>query len=73
LLKLNPALNPQQEVFTSQALRDGRFITGADASGAETGHMTAERWQATYEQLKSLGILNGPVDPAGAYSLKFVE
>jgi NitT/TauT family transport system substrate-binding protein len=73
LLKLNPALNPQQEVFTAQALRDGRFITGTDASGAQTGHMTAERWQATYEQLKSLGILSGNVDPATTYSLKFVQ
>jgi len=73
LLKLNPALNPQQEIFTAQALRDGGFITGGDASGAQTGRMTAERWQATYEQLKSLGILSGPVNPASAYSLKFVQ
>jgi len=73
LLKLNPALNPQQEAFTAQALRDGGFITGGDDSGAQTGHMTAERWQTTYEQLKSLGILSGPVDPAGAYSLNFVK
>jgi NitT/TauT family transport system substrate-binding protein len=73
LLKLNPALNPQQEVFTAQALKDGKFITGDDFTGAQTGRMTTERWQATYEQLKSLGILSRPVDPAGAYSLKFVE
>jgi NitT/TauT family transport system substrate-binding protein len=73
LLKLNPALNPQQEAFTAQALRDRGFITGGDASGAHTGHMAAKRWQATYEQLKSLGILGGPVDPATTYSLKFVQ
>jgi NitT/TauT family transport system substrate-binding protein len=73
LLKLNPALNPQQEVFTAEALRDGGFITGGDVSGAKTGRMTPERWQATYEQLKSLGILSGPVDPGSAYSLKFVQ
>jgi NitT/TauT family transport system substrate-binding protein len=73
LLKLNPVLNPQQEAFTAQALREGEFITGGDPSGAQTGHMTAERWQATYEQLKSLGILSGSVDPASAYSLAFVK
>ena len=73
LLKLNPALNAQQEAFTAQALGDGGFITGGDASGAQTGHMTAERWQATYDQLKSLGILNGSIDPTTAYSLKFVQ
>jgi hypothetical protein len=33
--------------------------------------MEAARWQASYEQLKALGILHGPVDPAATYSLKF--
>ncbi len=72
LLKLNPALNPAQESYTAQALRDGGFITGGDSSGAQTGRMTAARWQTSYEQLKSLGILHGPIDPTTAYSLKFV-
>jgi NitT/TauT family transport system substrate-binding protein len=72
LLKLNPALNPAQEAYTAQALRDGGFITGGDVTGAQTGHMTAARWQSTYEQLNSLGILSSPVDPAITYSLKFV-
>jgi NitT/TauT family transport system substrate-binding protein len=74
LLKLNPALNPAQEAYTAQALRDGGFITG-DANGVtgdQTGQMTAARWQASYDQLKSLGILAGPFDPGTAYSLKFL-
>jgi NitT/TauT family transport system substrate-binding protein len=32
LLKLNPALNPAQEAYSAQALRDGGFITGSDPS-----------------------------------------
>jgi NitT/TauT family transport system substrate-binding protein len=72
LLKLNPALNQTQEAYTAQALRDGGFITGGDLSGAQTGRMTAARWQTSYEQLKSLGILHGPIEPSTAYSLKFV-
>jgi NitT/TauT family transport system substrate-binding protein len=72
LLKLNPALNPAQETYTAQALRDGGFVTGTDPASDQTGHMTAARWQATYEQLKSLGILHGPVDPTVAYTLKFI-
>ncbi|MGD0629673.1 MAG: ABC transporter substrate-binding protein [Terracidiphilus sp.] len=72
LLKLNPALNPAQEAYSAQALRDGAFITGSDP-GAQTGQMIAARWQALYEQLKALGILHGPVDPATAYSLSFVR
>ena len=73
LIKLNPALNPAQEAYTAQALRDGGFITGGDPSGAQTGHMTAARWQTSYEQLKSLGTLHGPVDPATTYALNFVQ
>lgn len=73
LLKLNPALNPAQEAYSAQALKDGGFITGSDPGGAQTGKMTAERWQTLYEQLKSLGILRGPVDPTTTYTLKFVQ
>jgi NitT/TauT family transport system substrate-binding protein len=72
LLKLNPALNPAQEAYTAQALRDGAFVTGSGASGEQTGHMTAARWQSSYSQLKSLGILHGPLDPTTAYTLKFI-
>jgi NitT/TauT family transport system substrate-binding protein len=73
LLKLNPSLNPAQEAYTAQALRDGSFITGGDPTGAQIGHMTAARWQTNYDQLKSLGILHGPVDPAATYMLNFVQ
>lgn len=73
LLKLNPALNPEQEAYTAQALRDGAFITGDDPTGAQTGRMSAARWNAGYQQLKSLGILEGPLDPATAYSLQFAQ
>jgi NitT/TauT family transport system substrate-binding protein len=72
LLTLNPALNPAQEAYTAQALRDGGFVTAGDGSGAHVGRMTAERWQAGYEQLKSLGIVKESFDPASAYSLKFL-
>jgi NitT/TauT family transport system substrate-binding protein len=71
LLKLNPALNPPQEAFSAQALRDGAFITGEDSSGAQIGRMDPARWQTLYEQLKTLAILHGPVDPATTYSLAF--
>lgn len=73
LLKLNPALNPQQEAFTTQALRDGGFVSGGDASGAQTGKMTDERWQTSYAQLKSLGILAQPFDVKQAYSLTYAH
>jgi NitT/TauT family transport system substrate-binding protein len=72
LLTLNPALNPAQEAYTAKALREGGFVTGNDESGAQVGHMTADRWQTSYDQLKSLGIVKGDFDPTQAYLLKFV-
>jgi NitT/TauT family transport system substrate-binding protein len=77
LLKLNPALNPAQEAYTAQALRDGGFVAGS-AGGLQTnvpdqtGQMNAARWQTGYQQLQSLGILQGPLNPSSAYSLKFL-
>ena len=73
LLKLNPALNPAQEAYTAQTLRDGGFVTGGDPTAAQTGRMTDARWTAGYEQLKSLNILEGPLDPATAYALQFAQ
>ena len=73
LLKLNPALNPAQEAYTAQALRDGSFVTGDDKSGSQVGRMSAARWQTGYDQLKALGILHGPVDPASSYALQFAQ
>jgi NitT/TauT family transport system substrate-binding protein len=73
LLKLNPALNPTQEAFTAQALRDGGFVLGEDPTGLQIGRMTSDRWQTSYRQLKSPEILNGTFDPAAAYSLNFVQ
>jgi len=73
LLKLNPALNPAQEAYTAQALRDGGFITGDAGKTEQLGKMTSARWQATCDQLKSLGIVQASFDPATAYSLQFVQ
>jgi len=73
LLKLNPALNPAQETYTAHALRDGGFVSGGDPAGAQTGRMTVERWQTSFNQLKSLGIVNGSFDSTATYSLKFVQ
>lgn len=73
LLSLNPALNPAQEAFTAQALKEGGFVTGGDESGSQVGRLAADRWQAGYEQLKALGILPGSFDPAETYSLKFAQ
>ena len=68
LLELNPALNPAQEAFTAQTLRDGGFI----GDGPQVGTMTPARWKGTYDQLKSLGIVENAFDSTVAYSLRFL-
>jgi NitT/TauT family transport system substrate-binding protein len=73
LMRLNPELNSAQEVYTSKTLADGGFVTGGGANGTEIGQMTAARWNASYEELNSLGILQGPVDLSKAYTLKFLQ
>ena len=72
ILKLNPAQRLDQMQYTFRALKEGNFITGADTSGADIGRMTAERWATIYDQLTSLGIIKNRVDPATAYTLKFL-
>ncbi len=72
ILKLNPAQNPDQMQFSINALKQGGFITGPDASGAEIGKMTAARWAATNEQLTSLQVIHKAIDPTTAYTLKFL-
>ncbi len=73
IAKLNPALNPEWMQFTWQALRDGRFVTGDDSSGAQLGQMTSERWSTMYKQLYDLKVIDKAFDPATAYTLRFNE
>ena len=72
ILKLNPAQNADQMKYTLEALKDGNFITGPDKTGAEIGKMTAARWAATNEQLTQLGVIRNRIDPATAYTLKYL-
>jgi NitT/TauT family transport system substrate-binding protein len=71
ILKLNPAQSAAQMAYTLQALKDGSFITGPDASGSQIGAMTASRWTETNQQLTALGVIHKPIDPTTAYTLKY--
>lgn len=72
ILRLNPAMNPEQMQFTWQALKDGRFVTGKDPSGAELGQFESARWTSMYRQLLGLNVIQKPIDPATAYTLQFL-
>ena len=73
IAKLNPALNSEWMQFTWQALRDGHFVAGDAANGAQLGQMEAGRWATMYQQLLDLKVIGKPFDPATAYTLQFVE
>ncbi|HEY0758803.1 MAG TPA: ABC transporter substrate-binding protein [Acidisarcina sp.] len=72
LSKLNPAMSAEQMQFTWQALKDGRFITGADPSGAGLGQLDPKRWATMYQQLRDLGMIDKPIDLQSAYTLQFL-
>lgn len=72
IAKLNPAMSRDQMAFTYQALKDGRFITGSDPSGAQLGQFDPTRWQTMYRQLLDLKIVTKPFDPSTAYTTQFL-
>lgn len=69
LMKLNPALAPEQMQFTWQALKDGHFVD--DGNPANIGRMDPARWTAMYNQLSGLKLIAQPMDPASAYTLAY--
>ena len=73
IARLNPALNTDWMQFTWRALRDGHFVDGDAANGAELGQMTADRWTTMYHQLIDLKVIDKQFDPATAYTLQFVS
>ncbi len=72
ILKLNPALNPEWMNFSWRALKEGRFVDGAEDGKEELGGMTAARWTAMYRQLLDLKVFTKEFDPETAYTLQFV-
>src|SRR5277367_2676613 len=70
--KLNPAMSRDQIAFTYHALKDGHFITGSDPSGSQLGQFDSARWQAMYQQLLDLKIIEKPFDPKIAYTTQFL-
>jgi NitT/TauT family transport system substrate-binding protein len=71
--KLNPAMSTEQMRFTWQALKDGHFIIGNGAAGAQLGQFDPARWSSMYQQLLSLKVLQKPFDPTTAYTLRFLK
>jgi NitT/TauT family transport system substrate-binding protein len=70
---LNPALSPDWMQFSWQALREGQCVVGDVSGGAPLGRMNAERWSTMWEQLLDLKVIDKPFEPAGAYTLQFVQ
>jgi len=71
--KLNPALNPDWALYSYNALKSGHFITGDDPTGAQTGQLDPARWTTLYHQLLDLHVIQKPIDPTTAYTLKYLK
>jgi len=71
--KLNPALNPDWALYSYNALKSGHFITGDDPTGAQTGQLDPARWSTLYHQLLDLHVIQKPIDPTTAYTLKYLK
>ena len=72
ILKRNPEMTPELAQFSWQALRDGHYIEGFADKGEGVGQMNAARWQAQYDALKQVGVLQTTFDPKDAYTLDFI-
>ena len=71
ILKRNPEMTPELMRYSWQALKDGHYIEGFADQGEAVGQMTAARWQAQYDALKQVGVLQTAFDPKEAYTLEF--
>ena len=70
---LNPAMSRDWAAYSYNALKQGNFITGDDASGAQIGQLDPARWQTMYEQLRGLHVLSRDIDPKTAYTTQFLK
>jgi NitT/TauT family transport system substrate-binding protein len=71
--KLTPAMSPEWADYSYRTLKAGNFITGDPANGDQTGQFDPARWQTTYNQLLSLGVIKHPIDPRTAYTTQFTK
>jgi NitT/TauT family transport system substrate-binding protein len=70
--RLNPAMSADQMEFSARTLKEMHFETGDGPDGDQLGRFTPERWNTMYQQLVDLKVITNPIDPATAYTLKFL-
>lgn len=71
--KLNPAMSAEQMQFSIDTLKANHFIDGDGSASAHLGHFTEDRWTTMYRQLLDLKVITRPIDPASAYTTRFVR
>jgi NitT/TauT family transport system substrate-binding protein len=72
LLRLNPAMSPDQMDFTWAALKAGHFIYSGD-DPMEAGDLQPARWASMYQQLAELKVIRHPIDPNTAFTTQFLS
>ncbi len=72
LHQLNRAMSAEQTQYSFDTLKAGHFIDGANTEDSHLGHFTAARWATTYRQLVDLKVIPNALDPATAYTTRFM-
>lgn len=70
--ELNENQGPEQLAHSLREMDERGIVLSGDALTDGIGIMTEERWQAIHNQLVSLELIEGSVDPKQGYTTEFV-
>jgi NitT/TauT family transport system substrate-binding protein len=69
----NPDMTQDRIDYAVKAMNEAGIVLSGDATRLGIGAMTDERWQSFYATMRDAGVAAPGIDPARAYSLKFVN
>ena len=72
IAKRNPEMNPEREMFSWQALKDGHYVEGFPDQGEGIGQFKLERWKQLRDIMRQVGVLETDVDPQSAFTTEFL-
>lgn len=69
----NPDMSDEKIAYTIKAMKDYDLVSSGDAASLGIGAMTAERWQAFYDELVAAEAQPAGLDISKGYTLDFVN
>jgi len=73
IVRDNPDMTPDRIAYAVKAMNERGIVLSGDAERLGIGAMTDERWQSFYASMRDAGVVAPGLDPARAYSLRFVN